>query len=87
VQEKRIDVDYELRKIKSYEVPARVKAPTLIIHGTEDPILPPDHGEALAKAIPGSKYILQYGMGHVPNRVFYDLYIQEMKKLIFSCEQ
>jgi pimeloyl-ACP methyl ester carboxylesterase len=42
----------------------RVKAPTLVIHGTADPILPLPHGEATAAAIPGSKFLPIEGMGH-----------------------
>jgi pimeloyl-ACP methyl ester carboxylesterase len=41
-----------------------ITVPTLVIHGTADPILPFDHGEATAKAIPGAKLISVAGMGH-----------------------
>ncbi len=61
-------------------VPQQVKVPTLIFHGTEDPILPSDHGAALARAISGSKYLLIDGMGHVPNCRFYELMIKEIKE-------
>lgn len=60
--------------------PHQIKAPTLIFHGTEDPIHPPDHGAALAQAIQSSTYILLDGYGHVPNSHFYDLMIQTMKQ-------
>jgi pimeloyl-ACP methyl ester carboxylesterase len=60
--------------------PHLVKVPTLIIHGTEDPILPPDHGEALHAAIAGSRYLLIEGLGHVLNRQFYDLIIHTMEQ-------
>ena len=43
---------------------AEVNVPTLIVHGTEDPIFPIDHGEALAKAIPGSRLVTWEGVGH-----------------------
>ena len=43
---------------------ATVGVPTLIVHGTEDPIFPIDHGEALAKAIPGSTFVAWEGVGH-----------------------
>jgi pimeloyl-ACP methyl ester carboxylesterase len=43
---------------------AAVTVPTLIVHGTEDPIFPIDHGEALAKAIPGSTLVTWEGVGH-----------------------
>lgn len=62
-------------------VPAQVRVPTLVIHGTEDPILHPEHGAALAASIPGSKYILLEGMGHVPNSHFFDLIVEEVTTL------
>ena len=42
----------------------RITAPTLVIHGTSDPILPYAHGEATAKAIPASKLLPIEDMGH-----------------------
>jgi len=62
-------------------VPSQVKVPTLIFHGTVDPINPPDHGESLARAIQGSKYIQVEGFGHVPNKAFYDLFVSEIAAL------
>ncbi len=41
-----------------------IKAPTLVIHGTEDPILPFDHGQAIADSIPGAKLLAMPGVGH-----------------------
>ena len=41
-----------------------IKAPTLVIHGREDPVLPYPHGVALAKEIPGATLLTIEGMGH-----------------------
>ena len=41
-----------------------ITAPTLVIHGTADPMFPPRHGEALAAEIPGARLILLEGAGH-----------------------
>jgi pimeloyl-ACP methyl ester carboxylesterase len=38
--------------------------PTLIVHGTEDPILPYAHGKALSETIPGATLMTVDGMGH-----------------------
>jgi pimeloyl-ACP methyl ester carboxylesterase len=43
---------------------ARLRIPTLVIHGDEDPILPLAHGEATASAIPGAKLVVLRGVGH-----------------------
>jgi pimeloyl-ACP methyl ester carboxylesterase len=41
-----------------------INVPTLVIHGTEDPILPFDHGQAIADSIPGAKLLTLNGVGH-----------------------
>lgn len=41
-----------------------IDAPTLVIHGTDDPILPFDHGQAIADSIPGAKLLAMQGVGH-----------------------
>ena len=43
---------------------ASVKAPTLVIHGTADPLVPVEHGRDTADAIPGAQLLLIEGMGH-----------------------
>ena len=42
----------------------RITAPTLVLHGTEDPLLPIGHGQALAAEIPGARLILMERTGH-----------------------
>lgn len=44
----------------------RITAATLVIHGTEDHVIPVAHGEATAEAIPGAKLLVIEGMGHIP---------------------
>ena len=41
-----------------------VKTPTLVIHGSEDPLLPVRGGRATARLVPGSRFMLVDGMGH-----------------------
>jgi pimeloyl-ACP methyl ester carboxylesterase len=41
-----------------------IAAPTLIIHGTADPMFPIEHGEALAEEIPGARLLALEGAGH-----------------------
>jgi pimeloyl-ACP methyl ester carboxylesterase len=42
----------------------RITAPTLVIHGTADPLVAPSGGRATARAIPGAKLLPITGMGH-----------------------
>jgi pimeloyl-ACP methyl ester carboxylesterase len=41
-----------------------IAAPTLVIHGTADPMFPIGHGEALADEIPGARLLRLEGAGH-----------------------
>ena len=41
-----------------------VKAPTLVIHGTVDPLVRPEGGKDTAASIPGAKLVMIDGMGH-----------------------
>jgi pimeloyl-ACP methyl ester carboxylesterase len=41
-----------------------IQAPTLVIHGTDDPLVRPSGGKATARAIPGAKLVKIEGMGH-----------------------
>jgi pimeloyl-ACP methyl ester carboxylesterase len=41
-----------------------ITVPTLVIHGTEDPMFPLEHGEALAQEIPGAQLLTLEGTGH-----------------------
>jgi pimeloyl-ACP methyl ester carboxylesterase len=43
---------------------AAVKAPTLVIHGTLDPLVRPDGGRDTAASIRGAKLLMIEGMGH-----------------------
>lgn len=41
-----------------------VSAPTLVIHGADDPLAPLEHGQATAAAITGAKLVVIQGLGH-----------------------
>jgi pimeloyl-ACP methyl ester carboxylesterase len=50
-----------------------IEAPTLVLHGTEDPLFPYGHAEALAAEIPGARLLPLEGMGHqMPPRPLWD---------------
>lgn len=48
---------------------ASIAAPTLVIHGTADPMFPLEHGQALADTIPGARLLPLEGAGHGVARV------------------
>jgi pimeloyl-ACP methyl ester carboxylesterase len=53
------------------EVLRTITAPTLVIHGDADPLVPLACGVAIAASIPGARLVVIPGMGHlVPPAVF-----------------
>jgi pimeloyl-ACP methyl ester carboxylesterase len=49
-------------------------APTLVVHGEEDPVFPVAHGQALAAEIPGARLMIIRSLGHeVPPRIWDEL--------------
>ncbi len=62
----------------------RISIPTLVIGGSEDPIFPPAHSEALVKAIKGSHLLIIQGLGHVLNPVFFEQIVGAMASHILS---
>ena len=49
-----------------------ITIPTLVIHGTDDPVFPPGHAEALAREIPGAELLLLERTGHLLLRPAWD---------------
>jgi pimeloyl-ACP methyl ester carboxylesterase len=41
-----------------------VSVPTLVLHGTEDPLVDVSGGRATARAVPGAELVVMAGMGH-----------------------
>jgi len=52
---------------------ASITAPTLVIHGTADPMFPLPHGEALASEIPGARLLTLDGAGHGVERADWEV--------------
>ncbi|HLT61897.1 MAG TPA: alpha/beta hydrolase, partial [Microlunatus sp.] len=56
----------------------RFTVPTLVLHGTEDPLLPFEHGRAGAAAIPGARLVPLERTGHELPASAWDLMITEL---------
>jgi pimeloyl-ACP methyl ester carboxylesterase len=48
----------------SHEPLSSITEPTLVIHGTADPMFPLEHGQALAEEIPDARLLTLEGAGH-----------------------
>ena len=58
----------QMQAIGEHDTSARlasITAPTLVIHGTEDRMLPDANGRTIAAAIPGARLELLEGIGHM----------------------
>jgi pimeloyl-ACP methyl ester carboxylesterase len=55
---------------------ARVAAPTLVVHGSDDPMIPPACGRDVADHIVGAEFLLVDGMGHDVPVVLYNRLVQ-----------
>lgn len=58
--------------VRTHEIPQ----PTLVIHGTEDPIIPYAHGVHLADTIPGATLLTLTGTGHELHEEDWDAMIE-----------
>jgi pimeloyl-ACP methyl ester carboxylesterase len=57
----------------------QISTPTLVLHGTADPLFPLPHGEALAREIPGARLTVLEGLGHeVPPAPLWDQVVAGM---------
>jgi pimeloyl-ACP methyl ester carboxylesterase len=60
---------------RSPEPLSSITAPTLVIHGTADPMFPLGNAEALAKEIPGATLVPIQGAGHGVAREDWDIIV------------
>jgi len=61
-------VQLQLQAVAGHDVQARlaeIAAPTLVIHGTEDRMIPVANGELIASRIPGARLEILEGVGHM----------------------
>jgi len=49
----------------SYRRLPRIQAPTLVVHGEDDRLVPPENGQVVARRIPGARFTLIPKAGHV----------------------
>jgi pimeloyl-ACP methyl ester carboxylesterase len=61
---------------------ARIKAPTLVIHGTKDKMVRVSGGKATARAIPGGQLELIEGMGHDLPRQLWPRFIAGIEQTV-----
>ncbi|HET9323131.1 MAG TPA: alpha/beta fold hydrolase [Gaiellaceae bacterium] len=60
----------------SHEPLSSLAVPTLVIHGTADPMFPFEHGQALAEEIPGASLLALAGAGHGIDRADWETIVR-----------
>ena len=65
----------------------RITVPALVIHGLHDPLVAPSGGLAVARAIPGSRFVGFSGMGHDLPRGLWPEFVREIAALTATGEQ
>ncbi|MEU5890577.1 alpha/beta fold hydrolase [Streptomyces sp. NPDC047461] len=55
-----------------------IAAPTLVVHGDHDPLLPLPHGRALRDAIPGAELLVLEGAGHDLPKALWDDFVSAL---------
>jgi pimeloyl-ACP methyl ester carboxylesterase len=63
---------------RSREPLSSISSPTLLIHGTADPMFPIGHGEALAEEIPDARLLRLEGAGHGIYRADWEAIVAEI---------
>lgn len=58
-----------------------ITAPTLVVHGTADPLITPEGGRATAEAIDGAELVMVEGMAHDLPRGVWPVLVEAMEKL------
>jgi pimeloyl-ACP methyl ester carboxylesterase len=56
----------------------QISAPTVVIHGRADKLMRPAGGRAIARAIPGARFVLLDGMGHDLPQPLWEAIISEL---------
>jgi pimeloyl-ACP methyl ester carboxylesterase len=61
---------------RAYGPLSSITAPTLVVHGTADPMFPLEHGEALADEIPDARLLTLEGAGHGVDRADWETIVR-----------
>jgi pimeloyl-ACP methyl ester carboxylesterase len=64
-----------------------VNSPALVLHGSEDPVLPVAHAVALADAIPGARLVVIDGMGHAVSWGHWDVILEPLLQHLASANR
>lgn len=61
---------------------AKIIAPTLVMHGAQDALVPVENGRRFASAIPGAQIIVYEGVGHLPQEEAAERSAQDLERFL-----
>jgi pimeloyl-ACP methyl ester carboxylesterase len=61
---------------------ATIKAPTMVLHGADDPLVPVAGGRETADNIPGAELRIVPGMGHDLPPALYDIFVETISRAV-----
>ena len=61
---------------------ATIKAPTMVLHGADDPLVPVAGGRDTADNIPGAELRIVPGMGHDLPPALYDIFVETISRAV-----
>lgn len=77
----------QLKACRTHDVVARlpqIKAPTLIIHGEVDPLVPLENGHNLANKIQDARLLIYPDTGHIPEVERYEEFNRDILAFLDS---
>jgi pimeloyl-ACP methyl ester carboxylesterase len=70
-----------------HELLRNVRVPSLVIHGTDDPLIPVEGGKDTAASVPGAELVIIPGMAHDFARGLVPLYLQHIGDFLTRVER
>lgn len=64
-----------------------LRVPTFVVHGADDPLIPPAAGRATAAAIPGARLLVVPGMGHDLPRAIWGQVLTGLDDVVSRADQ
>lgn len=66
VRARAFSAQYEaVRRHDTWDRLPELRLPVLVLHGSEDEVMPPGNGEVIARRIPGARLVVLDGLGHL----------------------
>ena len=69
-----------------HETLGKVRAPALVLHGADDPLIPVEGGKDTAASIPGAQLVIVPGMAHDFTAALVPVYLKHIGDFVSAVE-